>query len=148
MSYRPHPKHARTDPNNPLAWATDDRSGFLFNHEDLVPEFEWGGTNLIDKHVLVGPPYVDIPQEQLRAIVLPPDPDPIINARPEQYIIDEGLMPMVTEAGYPGDPGQVLRDGEGNYIGVEPATPQDIGDTAGLQAASLSDPVLKKGGVQ
>jgi hypothetical protein len=65
-----------------------------------------------------------MPQEQLRAIKLPPDPDPIINARPEPYTVDEGLMPLTTESAYPGDPGQVLRDpATGQYIGVEPGDP-------------------------
>jgi hypothetical protein len=64
---------------------------------------------------------LDVPSEAaLRTIVLPPDPPPVFNARPEAYPIDEGLMPMTTESAYPGDPGEVLRDENGNYIGVEP----------------------------
>jgi len=38
--------------------------------------------------ILVCNRCLDIPQEQLRAIVLPPDPQPIINARPELYAED------------------------------------------------------------
>lgn len=109
MPWRPHPKHATVDPTNPRAWGTCDRSGFIFNHEDLEREYQWAGTTLQDQHILVGSPYSDVPSEFLRAIKLPPDPDPIINARPEPYSIDEGLMPLTTEPGYPGDPGQVVR---------------------------------------
>lgn len=81
---------------------------------------------MINKRILVctDGDCLDVPAEAaLRTIVIPPDPPPIMNARPEAYAIDEGLMPMTTEPGYPGDPGQVIRDEHGNYIGVEPQTP-------------------------
>lgn len=120
MSWRPHPKHARVDPSNPQAWGTCDRSGFVHNLVDLVPEFEWAGTQLINKRFLVGRRFVDVPNETLRSIVLPPDPDPVINARPEPYSMDEGFMPLTTEPAYGGDPGATIRDDDGNYIGIEP----------------------------
>lgn len=42
---------------------------------------------------------LDTPQEQLRTIVLPPDPEPIINARPELYAEDStDYMTQVTGA--------------------------------------------------
>jgi hypothetical protein len=122
MSWRPHPKYARTDPSNPQAWGTCDRSGFVHNLENLVQEYEWAGTTLMNKHVLVGERYVDEPNEQLRAIRIPEDPDPIINARPENYSIDEGLMPLTTEKAYPGDPGQVVR-----VDSIRPGTPFVLG---------------------
>jgi hypothetical protein len=118
--WRPHPKHASVDPSNPRAWGTCDRSGFIHQHDQLVNEWMWAGTQLINTHVLVGQRFVDEPNEQFRVIRIPPDPDPILNARPEPYGVDEGLMPMTTESAYPGDPGQVLRTGDtGEYIGVE-----------------------------
>lgn len=122
--WRPHPRHAKVDPANPRCWGTDDRSGFVFNLEDLVLEFEWAGTQLINKHVLVGPQYVDEPNEQLRSISLPPDPPPILQARPEPYTLDEGLLPLTTEPGYAGDPGQVLR-----VDSVRPGTPPGPGES-------------------
>lgn len=124
MAWRPHPKNATVDPTNPRAWGTCDRSGFIFNHEELQKEYQWAGTTLQDQHVLVGSPYVDEPAEFLRAIKLPPDPDPIIDARPEPYAIDEGLMPLTTESGYPGDPGQVVR-----VDGIRPGTPPAAGQS-------------------
>jgi hypothetical protein len=118
---RPHPKRARTSTRSPRCWGTDDRSGFIGNLEDFQWQYEWAGTKLINQHILCHPRYIDKPQEQLRTIKIPRDPDPIINARPEPYSVDEGLMPMTTDPAYPGDSGEVIRDENGNYIGVEPA---------------------------
>lgn len=86
---RPHPKRARTDPTSPRAWATDDLSGFVMNHEDMRYVFQWAGTQLVNQNVLTAPEFLDQPQPQLRAIVLPPDPMPIMNARVENYAMDE-----------------------------------------------------------
>ena len=86
---RPHPRRARTDPSAPAAWGTDDRSGFIGNHRDLRWQMEWAGTKLINTHILVFEDEYDQPQRQLGTLVLPPDPPSIMNARPEQYSIDE-----------------------------------------------------------
>lgn len=86
---RRHPRRARVDPTNPRAWATSDRTGFVGNHEDMQWQYEWAGTQLINKRILVYPEELDVPQRQLGSLILPPDPTPIINARPEQYTIDE-----------------------------------------------------------
>jgi hypothetical protein len=86
---RPHPRRARTDPSAPAAWGTCDRSGFVLNQRDLKWQFEWSGLKLINKRVLVAPDMYDKPNRQLGTIVLPPDPMPIMNARPENYAIDE-----------------------------------------------------------
>lgn len=86
---RPHPRRARTDQTSPRAWATDDKSGFIGNHEDLCYQFEWRGTQLINTRILCYRDQLDVPQRQLGTFVLPPDPVPVMNARPEQYLIDE-----------------------------------------------------------
>ena len=84
---RKHPRRARVDPENPRAWATDDRTGFIGNQQDLKWQYEWAGTRLINTRILTFDP--DEPQRQLGVVILPPDPLPILNARPEQYDIDE-----------------------------------------------------------
>lgn len=119
MSWRPHPKNSSADPHDG-PWATCDGCGFITNLPRLAFNYEWAGFSLVNRRTLVCPKCNDIPNEQLRTIVLPQDPDPVINARPEQYDVDEGLMPLVTDPAYPGDSGQVVRDENGNYIGVEP----------------------------
>lgn len=52
-------------------------------------QYDWAGSQLINKRILVYPDMLDEPQRQLGTIVLPPDPMPIMNARPENYLIDE-----------------------------------------------------------
>lgn len=86
---RRHPRRAAVDRSSPRAWATDDRSGFVGNHENLRYQFEWAGTGLINTGILVFPDELDVPQRQLGTIVLPPDPPTILTARPEPYAIDE-----------------------------------------------------------
>ena len=96
---RPHPKRARVDPRAPAAWATDDKSGFVVNHRDMVWQRQWAGTQLINTRILTHPDFVDQPQPQLRTIILPPDPPSIMNARPEMYSIDEEQDTRVTMDG-------------------------------------------------
>jgi hypothetical protein len=105
---RRHPRRARVDPTKPQAWATSDRTGFIGNHVDLQWQYEWAGTQLINKRILVYSEEMDKPQRQLGTLILPPDPVPIINARPEQYDIDEKTYrrtmdgtPRVTMTGIP-----------------------------------------------
>lgn len=84
MSWRPHGR-ARVNARSPRAAAICDRTGFLLNHEDLVWQYEWSGTRLQNLRLLVGKRYLDVPQRQLGAKSLPPDPIPIWNARPEPF---------------------------------------------------------------
>lgn len=100
MSYRPHPRRAAVDPSSPRAWATSDRNGMIDNHENMQWQWDWAGTSLINKRILVSPDELDAPQEQLRTIILPPDPPTILNARVENYAIDEASPAnYVTEDG-------------------------------------------------
>ena len=86
----PLPKYAKVDPTNPEALAICDRCGFCRNRQDLVWQYEYGGMNLYNTHVLVCyDRCYDLPQEQLRTIILPPDPPPIINARVPDYEYEE-----------------------------------------------------------
>jgi hypothetical protein len=68
------------------------------NHENMQWQLEWAGFKLYNKRILVYPDEYDRPQEQFRTIVFPPDPTPIINARPENYTIDEETF-RVTQSG-------------------------------------------------
>lgn len=61
----------------------------ISNHENMQFQWDWAGTKLVKKRILVSVDELDVPQEQLRTIILPPDPPPIMNARPENYYIDE-----------------------------------------------------------
>lgn len=87
---RPHGKYARVDAANPEAFAQCDRCGFWRNRGDLVWQIQWGGVNLYNQQLLVCKDRCyDTPNEQLRTIILPPDPPPIINARPPNFTYEE-----------------------------------------------------------
>ena len=81
---RPHGR-ARVSSRNPRAFAICDRCGFLMNHDRLSWQFDWAGASLINKRILVCETCNDVPQQQLRAIVLPADPVPIMNPRIQDY---------------------------------------------------------------
>lgn len=55
----------------------------------MLFQYQWAGNSLINTGLLVQPDMVDKPNEQFRTLVLPPDPAPLMNARPENYVIDE-----------------------------------------------------------
>jgi hypothetical protein len=99
---RRHPRRASVDPSWPRAWATSDRNGFISNHADMRWQFEWAGKGLINKNILVSADELDEPQRQLGTLVLPPDPPPIMNARPGGLDIDVSFTPEtpVTDVGY------------------------------------------------
>lgn len=77
---------AATSRRYPRAHAICDRCGFEFNHDELQWQFQWAGPRLQNLRILVCRTCLDVPQEQLRTIVLPPDPVPIQNPRPEDYV--------------------------------------------------------------
>lgn len=91
---RPHPRRTRTNATHPEAWGTCDRSGFVLQQQNMQWQFEWQGTKLVNQRILVAPDMYDKPNRQLGTIILPPDPVSIVNARPENYPIDELWMVM------------------------------------------------------
>lgn len=90
MGWRAH-GHARVNPNWPEAFAVCDRCYKLFNRVDLRNEMEWRGPRLMPTGYRVCRHCEDIPQQQFRPRILPPDPVPIIDPRPEFYDLDNGL---------------------------------------------------------
>lgn len=89
MAYGSQAGRARTSASSPQAHAICDRCGFRYNHVDLKWQYDWRGAQLTNVRVLVCSSCSDTPQEQLRAIVLPADPTPIINARVENFVTNE-----------------------------------------------------------
>lgn len=80
---------ASVSTRNPRAFGICDRCGFLYNHYRLQWQFDYAGAGLINKRILVCSPCLDTPQNQLRSIVLPPDPIPIENPRVQDYAAAE-----------------------------------------------------------
>lgn len=89
MAYASRSGRARTSPSSPSAHAICDRCGFRYNFSDLHWQFDWRGASLMNIRILVCDRCNDLPAEQLRSIVVPADPTPIINARVEYFLADE-----------------------------------------------------------
>jgi len=85
MGYASRQGRARVSSRNPQAAAVCDRCGGVYNHSSLSWQYDWAGASIINKRILVCNHCMDNPQQQLRAIVLPADPVPILNPRPEQF---------------------------------------------------------------
>lgn len=81
---RPHGR-AKVSTRNPEAFAICDNCGFLYNHSELRWQLQWAGNKLVNLRQLVCRRCNDIPQTQLRAIVLPADPMPVLNPRVQNY---------------------------------------------------------------
>lgn len=86
MAWRPHGR-AAVNPSNPKAWAICDRCQFTYNHVNLKWQYDWQGSRMMDQRLLVCDRCYDTPQTQLRIIVLPNDPPPIENPRPQRYTV-------------------------------------------------------------
>lgn len=89
MGYASRSGRAKTSSRNPQAFAICDRCALWYNHYQLKWQYDWAGAALINKRILVCDTCYDKPQEQLRAIVVPADPVPIVNPRVEPYAWDE-----------------------------------------------------------
>ena len=90
--------HAYTDPGSPLEPATCDRCGHRYMHHDLKFQFDYRGNSLQNLHLLVCDKCYDEPQNQLRPIIVPPDPVPIKDPRPGFYTSQEGPPPAPQSA--------------------------------------------------
>jgi hypothetical protein len=89
--------HASVDVRDPQAWATCARCGFNYNINDLIWQPEYAGATMINTRLLVCRTCYDKPSVFKRVLLIPPDPDPVLNARPEAYLVDETDW-RVTEA--------------------------------------------------
>ena len=81
---RPHGR-AKVSSKNPQAFAICDNCGFLYNHNVLLWQREWAGNVLINTKQLVCSRCNDLPNQQLRSIILPADPMPVQNPRVQDY---------------------------------------------------------------
>lgn len=86
---RPQSRYVRVDPQNPEGAGECQRCGRWYQLRALNWQFQWSGTHLYNIGALVCDECLDIPQEQLRTIILPPDPPPLINARVPNFDYEE-----------------------------------------------------------
>lgn len=145
MGYASQAGRARTNAANPQAHAICDRCGFRYNFVDLMWQFEWRGATLQNIKILVCNSCLDRPQENIRAIVLPADPTPIVNARVEDFVAastDDLTLSAPTpvidpKTGIPIPPTTTLVTQSGDNLTTQPLGPNPnlIGD--GLEQAAL-----------
>lgn len=118
MVFWPQNDGVSLDPNRPEALGVCDYCGKSLHLRDLKYQFEWSGPGLINLHFRVGPECYDKFQEQLRSIVLPPDPIPVSDPRFENYDLDEGLQGFTQNTLNPlspyRTPGEVVADARAN----------------------------------
>lgn len=89
MGYASISGRARTSPRSPAAHAICDRCGARYNHNALKWQFDWAGAGLINKRLLVCNSCYDKPQENIRSVVIPADPMPILNPRVQNFATAE-----------------------------------------------------------
>ena len=89
MAYASKQGRTQINSRSPRASGQCDRCGFLYNFDHLRWQIDYSGAGLYNKRILVCDRCYDIPQQQLKVIVIPPDPMPVINARPPDYVNSE-----------------------------------------------------------
>src|SRR5262245_33980055 len=89
MPHRPKPKYASKDPAEG-PWTTCDRCGFIWSGVNMAFQFDYvGGPVPQNLGLEVCPRCYDAANYQQKQLVLPPDPPPFGNTRPENYMVDE-----------------------------------------------------------
>lgn len=89
MGYASKLGRARISARTPRAAGQCDRCGLIYNHVNLQWQYDWRGASLQNLRLLVCDTCLDVPQQQLRAIVVPADPVPIQNPRTTDYVSAE-----------------------------------------------------------
>jgi hypothetical protein len=89
LSWASRAGKAVTDSSHPRAFGVCDRCGQWTNNHKLRWQFQWNATKLYNQRLLVCRDCYDDPQQQLRTLILPPDPSPLANIRPEFFKKDE-----------------------------------------------------------
>jgi len=83
---------ARTSTRSPEAKGCCDRCGFWYPLSGLQRQFQWAGANLFDTGYLVCKRDLDTPFEQYKVLILPPDPIPRTNPRPDQMVTAPAIL--------------------------------------------------------
>lgn len=111
-------KYVSIDKHHPTATANCDRCGFFYSHNKLTWQYEYRGTGLVNLNLLVCPACLDVPNPQLKVIVLPPDPVPISNPRVfdrdaamNDYRVTESNVSRLTE-----DNNSRIENGSAAYV--------------------------------
>jgi hypothetical protein len=88
----------------------------IYNLDDLQYQLRWAGQQLANTGYLVCPTCLDVPNQQERTLVLPPDPPPVYLVRPirfaveDDFITSEGGTQILDE----NDTTSIVPEGDGN----------------------------------
>lgn len=82
-----HTGRATISSTNPRAQGVCDRCGIVYNLDQLVNQPFFAGTTTQTKNVMVCTnTCLDVPNAQLKAVVLPADPVPVLNPRVYDFV--------------------------------------------------------------
>lgn len=111
-------KYVSIDRNHPTATANCDRCGFFYSHNKLKWQWEYRGTGLVNLNILVCSTCLDIPNPQLKVIVLPPDPVPIKNPRvfDRDAAMNDYRTTQTDEKRLTQDSNYRIKDDSGTYV--------------------------------
>jgi hypothetical protein len=134
MGYASRSGHAITNPQAPRAFGVCDGCGRWWNLYKLRYQYEWQGTKLINTGMRKCSDCTDRPNPQLKARLLPPDPVPVRDPRPENFIASRfdpspvSGNPITTEYGqpYPNAPRNLMVDGRPIITEQSPQGPLTI----------------------
>lgn len=143
MGYASRLGRAKISSRDPQAAGVCDNCGFVYQLSELRWQMQWSGNKLVNLRQLVCRRCNDIPQTQLRAIVLPADPMPVLNPRVNNWVAAEsnyrttsGQDTVNTTTGIP-VPGSVMRITENDDYRVTIQTGEPPG---GLNIFPGTDP--------
>lgn len=90
MGYASKAGRASVNPSAPEAFGVCSRCGIWYQRRALTNQPQWRGAALLPLNIFVCRQCLDVPQEQLRAIVLSADPVPVYWPLVEPFADDEG----------------------------------------------------------
>lgn len=114
-----HPTgRGRVSARYPQALAVCQRCNFVYNRVNLREQYQWQGMQLQSLNLYVCDRCLDVPQIQLKTIILPPDPIAVELPFPEQYQREVPSYIQLMD-------GQAFTtmDGEFNLVGMMQVTP-------------------------
>lgn len=107
-----------------------DFSGFWFSRSDLVKQMEWRGNSLVWTGFMVGRPFLDIPNQQLRPPLVKADPKVVMNPRP---------MGLELESGPPAPDSTIALSELNNIVYTDPSSvPENLPTLAGADVSKIT----------
>lgn len=126
----PQSSHAYADMRRPEPWFCCDRCGFRYNYSRARWQWDWRGNSIQNLRILVDHRCEDVPNSQLRPVLIGPDPYPVRDPRPGFAQSQMGPQPPVQT------PLEIITDGEGLGPGPLPPLFGLINDGGVLQVSS------------